>query len=53
VSKATLLRFQRKLCLQPRQRLREGINSNKTTLQQQQEIAAAAPHDPHPRQQPF
>ncbi|KAJ6866233.1 Retrovirus-related Pol polyprotein from transposon TNT 1-94 [Populus alba x Populus x berolinensis] len=36
VSKATLLRFQHKLCLQPRQRLREGINSNKTTQQQQQ-----------------
>jgi hypothetical protein len=53
VSKATLLRFQRKLCLQPRQRLREGINSNNTPLQQQQETAAAAPQDPHSRQQPF
>jgi hypothetical protein len=51
VSKATLLRFQRKLCLQPRQRLREGINSNKTPLQQQEETAAAPTQDPHPHQQ--
>jgi hypothetical protein len=40
VSKATLLCFQRKLCLQPQQRLREGINSNITPLQQQQETTA-------------
>jgi hypothetical protein len=53
VSKATLLHFQRKLYLQPQQRLREGSNSNNTPLQQQQETAAAAPQDPHPRQQPF
>ena len=30
VSKAALLRFQSKLCLQPRQRLREGISNNTT-----------------------
>jgi len=29
------------------------INSNNTPLQQQQETAAAAPQDPHSRQQPF
>jgi hypothetical protein len=30
-----------------------NINSNNTPLQQQQETAAAAPQDPHSRQQPF
>jgi len=37
ISKATLLRFQSKLCLQPRQRLREGISNNTTTTSQDQQ----------------
>ena len=37
VSKAALLRFQSKLCLQPRQRLREGISNNTAASSQDQQ----------------